>query len=296
MHHNYSDIFGPMNALLRECHAEQSAGMASGCRLEIDPQTKRCTCEVTASWWDENGTPRFAAHDPKLCPDIYADEVALLEVACQGCDRRFAVQVSMGMRGRMTAGGAAMSLESIIRSGVIHYGDPPNVDCCPAGPTMNVWDIRVIEFWTRMLEGGYVWSRVPELEINLPDADPASREFDVSDVGGEVATRLGEMDAGKEPKPVTMVDREAAAQAARAAASQPQRMTSGGPRGARVGAGAAAAVHYIDALCCLDPKTGGIKRCPARRCRAKLHTAADGATICERCDIAKFTIEQTQTP
>lgn len=44
-------------------------------------------------WWDENGTPRFAGHHPKLSPNIYVREVVLLLISCQSCDREFRVQM-----------------------------------------------------------------------------------------------------------------------------------------------------------------------------------------------------------
>ena len=31
----------------------------------------------------------------------------------------------------------------------LHYGDPPNSQCCAAGPTMNSEPHRVVEFWKR---------------------------------------------------------------------------------------------------------------------------------------------------
>jgi hypothetical protein len=78
------------------------------------------------------------------------------------------------------------SLADLVRSGSIHYGDPPDVDCCPAGATMNCNDLAVVEFWkrgwdqSRSAEGVPLkeimdemngWRRVPELEIAIPQAD-----------------------------------------------------------------------------------------------------------------------------
>jgi len=114
-------------------------------------------------WYDENGTPRFGPHHPKHCPDIYAVEIALLEIACQACDRRFNVQMSAG------AYSECKSLQPLIENGSIHYGDPPNVGCCAAGPTMNCVDLRVIEFWAHtrphVVRG---WERITRLEVDLP--------------------------------------------------------------------------------------------------------------------------------
>ena len=118
-------------------------------------------------WFDENGTPRFNAHHPKHAPDIYAREVALLEIGCQECQREFLVQLSSGPRDRMHAflrGRKLVTLADKVRDGTLHYGDPPRhgdeVDRCAAGDTMNCIDLRVVEFWVYERE----WRRVPELE------------------------------------------------------------------------------------------------------------------------------------
>ncbi len=39
------------------------------------------------------------------------------------------------------------NLSDLIQDGSLHYGDPPNIDCCGAGPTMNSIPIRVVEYW-----------------------------------------------------------------------------------------------------------------------------------------------------
>lgn len=54
----------------------------------------------------------------------------------------------------------------------IHYGDPPRHDVigdegCFTGASMNVYDLRVLQFWAR---DHSEWKRKPELEIELPDA------------------------------------------------------------------------------------------------------------------------------
>jgi hypothetical protein len=130
---------------------------------------------VSPQWWDENGVPRFVAHDPHYCPNIYANEVVLLEIACQRCERRQPVQMCSSsfdeVRARMM-NRAFTSLATQIETGVIHYGDPPHHHherggFCHAGCTMNCYDLRVIEFWRRDTGD---WTRVPELEIALPDA------------------------------------------------------------------------------------------------------------------------------
>lgn len=152
-------------------------------------------------WWDENGVPRFAVHHPSLCPDIYATEVALVVVACQACMREFSVQMSWSAGGEVWTRARAIAdvaraldvgisdlplslhrptsgLAGRIKDGTIHYGDPPHHDSCAAGVTMNVWDLHVLEFWSRNhTQAGYRsdWQRVPELEVVLTDAADIER-------------------------------------------------------------------------------------------------------------------------
>lgn len=112
-------------------------------------------------WWDEVGVPRYCVFSPKETNDIYADEVAFLEIACQNCRRRFKVALRAGSRQRREG---APSLDSRVRDGSLHYGDPPNIGCCPAGPTMNSVPLRVLEFWVN--DGGK-WRRQVEFEVEV---------------------------------------------------------------------------------------------------------------------------------
>lgn len=139
-------------------------------------------------WWDENAVPRYCTFAPGAGADIYCDEIALVEIACQGCDTRYLVAMSHGST-RWGAKGLELhgmwTREDVER---FHYGDPPNAQCCAAGPTMNCIDLRVVEFWrhhdpqytkpdphlggTRVCTEGYFdWRRVPELEIRLEVSD-----------------------------------------------------------------------------------------------------------------------------
>lgn len=114
-------------------------------------------------WWDEHGTPRWSAFTPRETADIYARTAVLLEIACQSCGERFTVAMSES-HPRTLYGHALPSLEASVRDGSVHYGDPPNVGCCPAGATMNCDDLAVLEFWQwRDLE----WERDPSLERSL---------------------------------------------------------------------------------------------------------------------------------
>jgi hypothetical protein len=109
-------------------------------------------------WFDEHAVPRYCDFSPREVADIYASEALLAEIACQGCERRFLVAMSWcehdGLLRKVPAPSENRS--------VIHYGDPPNVSCCAAGPTMNSVPLRVVEFWSRATTDD--WTRVPEHE------------------------------------------------------------------------------------------------------------------------------------
>lgn len=112
-------------------------------------------------WFDEHAVPRFEPFTPRACADIYAEEVVLMAIECQACKREFLVCMSHGMTER--AEGRA-SLAQQIKDRHIHYGDPPNVECCAPGPTMNSVPRRVVEFWR---SPDFEWEREPELEVDV---------------------------------------------------------------------------------------------------------------------------------
>jgi hypothetical protein len=102
-------------------------------------------------------------------PDIYADECALILIACQGCGHEYpvAMSISTGWAKAMAqgSGGTFRTLAERIRDGSIHYGDPPNTGCCAAGATMNSEPKRVLEYWHK--PGRIKWERDPTLEIDV---------------------------------------------------------------------------------------------------------------------------------
>ena len=116
-------------------------------------------------WWDEEGVPRYCEFSPHEAANIYARQVALVEIACQACGERFLVAMSAGPF-------RADALAGEIERGVLHYGDPPNVGCCPAGATMNCDDLRVVEFWRNDATTGYEWQRFPDMERALDGLSP----------------------------------------------------------------------------------------------------------------------------
>jgi hypothetical protein len=142
-------------------------------------------------WYDEHGVPRFQIFKPELCADIYADEAALVEIACQACGHRYEVAFTtdpMERGEKMLAGldrqtpieyrqmvmdQHKLSWGIVNEPGRIHYGDPPH-GCCEAGASMNCMDLKVLQFWHRKDHKQYgEWVRDPSLEIELPDSKPS---------------------------------------------------------------------------------------------------------------------------
>lgn len=116
-------------------------------------------------WWDEHAVPRYCGFSPREIAGVYASNCVLLLIECQDCGAPFPVCMADDPYSTPTA------LQEAVEADAIHYGDPPNTDCCAAGSTMNSVPRRVMEFWTRnagfaMLDG-LGWTRRPELEREI---------------------------------------------------------------------------------------------------------------------------------
>lgn len=127
-------------------------------------------------WFDENAVPRYCEFSPDENAYIYADECALVLIGCQNCRATFKVAFSASQSRTWLRGGmgdaesfrlAKDEIARGIRDQTLHYGDPPNVGCCGAGPTMNCLDLKVLEYWRRGERRE--WVRDASLEILLPD-------------------------------------------------------------------------------------------------------------------------------
>jgi hypothetical protein len=127
-------------------------------------------------WFDENGAPRYDKFAPDQCADIYATQVVLLEIGCQGCEQRFLVAMSWSVWASWNH--KIVSLSDAIEQHIIHYGDPPWHACAGGGDTMNCEDLRVAEFWDREFD----WHRDPQYEVMLYDPE-AKAESPLSDEG-----------------------------------------------------------------------------------------------------------------
>jgi hypothetical protein len=122
-------------------------------------------------WFDENAVPRYSDFEPGQLANIYASECCLLRIECQNCDHEFDVAMSESsmdqVRHQMMFGKIRPHLSDLVRSGDVHYGDPPNAGCCPSGPTMNSIPRRVLQFWRRRPLPAHGWERDSQLEIDI---------------------------------------------------------------------------------------------------------------------------------
>lgn len=123
------------------------------------------------AWFDEYAVPRYGEFKPGAQADIYADRLVLMRIGCQGCGHEMLVCMSSSGADRLIAEANAghplkHELWDGVTEGSVHFGDVPNVDCCPAGPTMNCLDYKISEAWERI---NFEWVRKPECEVLLPD-------------------------------------------------------------------------------------------------------------------------------
>lgn len=117
-------------------------------------------------WWDHNGTPRYDEFHPDLSPDIYTDECVLILIRCQNCHHKFEVEMSRSPYALYSPEVGRNSFATNIPH--IYYGDPPNIGCCPSGPTMSSDSLRILQYWKREK---FDWVRKPEFEVELESED-----------------------------------------------------------------------------------------------------------------------------
>lgn len=129
-------------------------------------------------WYDCNGVPRYDKFTPELSPNIYAEEVLLVEISCQDCRSKFLVEFNWSMIDRIFDRHAE-SFTTDMREWLkrkpedrhmapLHYGDPPAHGC--VGDTMNCYDLRIVEFW-RKCKDKFGFERISEYEIELEKED-----------------------------------------------------------------------------------------------------------------------------
>ena len=111
------------------------------------------------SWFDESAVPRYGPFKPDAVANFYAREAVLVLAACQCCGRQF----------RLAITGPYFKEDADVASAIchrrLHYGDPPNIGCCEAGPSTTVVELEVLEYWWRRL--GYDWIREASFEVGV---------------------------------------------------------------------------------------------------------------------------------
>lgn len=132
-------------------------------------------------WWDERMVPRYCDFSPEKVADVYAEEAALVLIACQSCGYEFKVAFShssLSAMARHLGPGRthfhpsewfkvpARTLARDIEEKTIGCGDPPNIGCCMAGPTMSSNVVGVLEYWRRRRKT-MEWARDTSLETEL---------------------------------------------------------------------------------------------------------------------------------
>lgn len=113
------------------------------------------------TWFDENAVPRYCSFHPSCVADIYAHNCALVKIACQNCEHQFLVSMSWSFPWHIKRDGPPDRLLA-----GIGYGDPPNVCCCAAGPTMTSDVLEVLEFWHKT--DAFEWRRENQFEGLIP--------------------------------------------------------------------------------------------------------------------------------
>jgi hypothetical protein len=123
------------------------------------------------AFWQQGGIPRYGTFDPEASSDVYSNELALVEIACQFCRKPFTVLIETAGHDRRIA--------EAIRAGTLHYGDPPNTGCC-GGVSAGSLALRVLQYWAKAhpehvedglvvdVQGFFEWRRDPSLEVELP--------------------------------------------------------------------------------------------------------------------------------
>jgi hypothetical protein len=137
--------------------------------------------DANPKWYDENGVPRYCNFHPNQIAYIYAAEAALAIIECQSCRTKFYVAFSeLNQKHKLwdeSQKKRIAFLSDLILDRTLHYGDPPNTNCCDAGPSMNSVPVSVIEYWVKP----YI-----RLERGKPIRDPSvmnwtrERDFELS--------------------------------------------------------------------------------------------------------------------
>lgn len=113
-------------------------------------------------WFSKDGYPRYCKYIPSEC-GVYHKFSALCLVKCQACGKEFKIGTATNLIDiwyRETQGHIDKNMTELekIRYVLEYSGDPPNVDCCAAGPTMTVEFVSFLEMWK--INDKYLWEKM----------------------------------------------------------------------------------------------------------------------------------------
>ncbi len=140
--------------------------------MHTDYRDIRDLIPVAPLWFDEHAVPRYKPFSPLLMANIYAREAVLIRIECQGCGHEFLVAMSRGFWA-----GQPRPVRGLIEEKRLRFGDPPNIKCCDAGPSMSSIPKQVVEYWVHCSpshrplgyeeEAQHGWLRDRTLEVSL---------------------------------------------------------------------------------------------------------------------------------
>lgn len=116
----------------------------------------------TPVWFTQDGYPRYCEYHPSEC-GIYHKFSALILVKCQSCGRDFKIGTisdyyKIYLLKRAGQISDDMSELKKVRYALEYCGDPPNIECCSAGPTMTVEHVSFLEIWK--YNDNHVWEKM----------------------------------------------------------------------------------------------------------------------------------------
>ena len=126
------------------------------------------------TWYDCYGVPRYGEFEPSLSPNIYAQEILLVQISCQYCRQKFLVEFNWDRMQEIFKGRHFEAFSTVVKKWLedeknkdhyppVHYGDPPAHGC--VGDTMNCYDLKIVQFWKK--EEHFKWVRKPEFEVEM---------------------------------------------------------------------------------------------------------------------------------
>lgn len=143
-------------------------------------------------WFDECAVPRYCDFAPREVAYIHAQEAVLVLIHCQNCKAEFRVAFSeINTNDQLwNAEKKVKLIADLIKDRKLSYGDPPNINCCDAGPSMNSNPLRVLEYWYKPVVRGEGLAPHPTIPGHSIIRGPHALEF-VRDRDLEIELRLG---------------------------------------------------------------------------------------------------------